>query len=406
MKICLWNVRGASKDKFIPHAWIIVEDHRPSILVMVETKCEEYRAREVMYRLRFDDCKVIPSTAKRGEFGFFGRRSETSYVERHAAKLTPPPPQTPWLVMGDLNEITSQADKQGGRPFRFSQCKDMNNFVDAAGLVDLGYDGCPFTWTNARDGAALIRERLDRALVNSPWLHIFPHTKVHHIPRTYSDHAPILISLDNPKVDGPSLFVVKKFEGRDHFLTSIKNWNQNVFGNLYYKRKRLLARINGIQLALANKYSGFLVNLERDLLKQLDDILNKERLIWAQKAGMNWRKYADYNTKYFHILAKIRKSKGKILTLQNDQGEWITDQTSLKSLAVNYFNKLLQTTHVFSSFKNSGLSPCKISDTDKTNLIREVTMEEVKSNLFSMDPIKCPGPDGIQAVFFQKHWDS
>lgn len=89
-----------------------------------------------------------------------------------------PPKETPWLVVGDLNEVTSQAEKSGGRSFRTGQCRDLNNFVDAASLVDLRYSGCPFTWTNARDGVDLIKERLGRAMANSRMLDTFPHMQV------------------------------------------------------------------------------------------------------------------------------------------------------------------------------------------------------------------------------------
>lgn len=189
-------------------------------------------------------------------------------------------------VVGDLNEVTSQAEKQGGRPFRTGQCRDLNNFVDKAGLVDLGYSGCPFTWKNARDGAALINERLDRALANATMLDNFPHMKVSHLPRTHSNHAPIIVSFFNEYSAGPFPFRCKevwmdhpdfkdfftKFWNanqteflvrRKNFLDNITFWNTNVFGNLEKAKKKLLARINGIQIALAKKHSKFLINLEK-----------------------------------------------------------------------------------------------------------------------------------------------
>ena len=167
-----------------------------------------------------------------------------------------PPDQVPWMVVGDLNEVRSQGEKTGGRVFRSTQCKDLNSFMDALCLVDLGFDGNPFTWTNAREGTALIRERLDRALANHTWITQFSGTQVSHLPRTYSDHCPISINLNisisssknypfrckeawlgHP--DFKDFFVsnwlhprVDFLAGREKFLRNIRAWDGNVFGNL------------------------------------------------------------------------------------------------------------------------------------------------------------------------------
>ncbi|XP_056691001.1 uncharacterized protein [Spinacia oleracea] len=214
MKICVWNVRGASRDEFLPTAWNIIEAQHPSIFILLETKADDYRAKEVKLQLGFHDFRVISPTDKRGGIWLFWRRSielvlfsedvNQFHVLFHFENVKPevlvtgmhapsvpgprhafwrsmagnlPPSETPWLVVGDMNEVTSQSEKLGGRPFRSGQCADLRTFIDAAGLMDLGYHGCPYTWTNARDGAALIKERLDRALANSPWIDLFPHTQ-------------------------------------------------------------------------------------------------------------------------------------------------------------------------------------------------------------------------------------
>ncbi|XP_056692071.1 uncharacterized protein [Spinacia oleracea] len=406
MKICMWNVRGENRNLFLSHAKEIVFNQNPDIFIFLETKADGSRARETMLALKFSDFRVVRPIGTRGGIWMFWKKTvdmvlfdaENTYFhslfhfknlgkeglvtamhapssskEKHhhwnSIRSNLPPKNIPWLVLGDMNEITSQSEKMGGRPFRVNQGKDMLNFMDEAGLVDLGFNGSPFTWTNARDGHNLIQERLDRALANSPWMEAYPHTK-----------------------------------GREAFLRSISVWNHNVFGNLKKQKKELLARIDGIQIALGKKYYDYLVNLEKILLQRLNDILNKERLIWAQKSGMNWRKYGDYNTKYFHMIANIKKSRGKILTLKNNEDVWITDEDQLKTMATDYFQNLFTTTKLSGNLFCHTHSNFSINHEENNALGSIITMDEVHSNLFAMDPIKSPGPDGIQPIFFQKHW--
>lgn len=89
-----------------------------------------------------------------------------------------PPPDTPWLALGDMNVVTSQSEKMGGRPFNPSQSKAFGRWMDTGDLIDLNAQGPAFTWTNDRHGIDLIKERLDRAVANPSWLEIYPSTQV------------------------------------------------------------------------------------------------------------------------------------------------------------------------------------------------------------------------------------
>jgi hypothetical protein len=60
-------------------------------------------------------------------------------------------------------------------------------------LGDLGYWGWKFTWSNKRDSAEFVKERLDRALATSGWCSCFPEVVVHMPPALTSDHKPLWI---------------------------------------------------------------------------------------------------------------------------------------------------------------------------------------------------------------------
>lgn len=49
--------------------------------------------------------------------------------------------------------------------------------------------------------------------------------------------------------------------------------------------------------------------------------------------------------------------------------------------------------------------PKLVTAEENQNLNRPITLEEVRTMVFKMSPDKSPGPDGFQALFFQRCWD-
>ncbi|PNT76038.1 hypothetical protein BRADI_1g43245v3 [Brachypodium distachyon] len=70
--------------------------------------------------------------------------------------------------------------------------RSFNLIVKRCGLLDLGYNGPAYTWTNKRFTSHPIYRRLDHCLANSEWCASFPNTNVYNLPIILSDHAPIL----------------------------------------------------------------------------------------------------------------------------------------------------------------------------------------------------------------------
>ncbi|VVA20097.1 PREDICTED: reverse mRNAase [Prunus dulcis] len=59
------------------------------------------------------------------------------------------------LVMGDFNDILDASEKDGGRPRSVPSMEDFRRFVTYCNLLDLGFEGYPFTWRNRRDDGGI-----------------------------------------------------------------------------------------------------------------------------------------------------------------------------------------------------------------------------------------------------------
>lgn len=77
-------------------------------------------------------------------------------------------------VMGDFNAIANEDEKVGGDPVMNKNCRDFKNFLFEGGLLDLGFKGPAFMWTNKRNCANAIYERLDRVVATAGWLQLYP----------------------------------------------------------------------------------------------------------------------------------------------------------------------------------------------------------------------------------------
>ena len=101
----------------------------------------------------------------------------------------------PWLLLGDFNEVLSSEDKLGGRRVNLNRALDFKAYLDSCNLLDLGFLGLKFTWSNRRQISDLILERIDRCFANPAWRLMFLEAFVTHLPQVFSDHCPVLLEL-------------------------------------------------------------------------------------------------------------------------------------------------------------------------------------------------------------------
>lgn len=218
--------------------------------------------------------------------------------------------------------------------------------MNACKLMDMGASGPKFTWTNGRQGAANVQKRLDRGLCNEDWRSLFPEGMIQNLPRTYSDHCPLLISLNGfhntafiPRpfrfeaawiMDPNFEHIVSSGWNGDNLKNKIANfsqmalaWNKNVFGNIFRKKRWTLARIKGVQESQNKNLAQNLIALEKDLVSEYNNILNQEEILWFQKSRANWIVMGERNTRYFHLSTIIRRRKTKITLLKDNNNTWI-----------------------------------------------------------------------------------
>nr|POE97400.1 hypothetical protein CFP56_31090 [Quercus suber] len=187
------------------------------------------------------------------------------------------------------------------RALLFKEC------LDSCGMIDLSFHGARYTWVNKQEVGFVIQEWLDKAFANCAWSKLYPEANMQHLTRIHSDHCPILLSFVNP----PELHLPRPFRFQQFWLSHpqfgklqsdnwlehyeldanlqnftevVKIWNKEVFGNIFQRKARIEARLNGIQKALANGPSSFLLNLEKQLREDYWEVSHEEEELWSIKS--------------------------------------------------------------------------------------------------------------------------
>lgn len=100
----------------------------------------------------------------------------------------------PWLVAGDFNDFTDLSERKSFSPnHNFTRSQRFRDRINNCNLIDMGSVGPQLTWTNNRQGLANTMERLDKAMRNDQWQALFFEGTVRTLPRTYSDHSPLVV---------------------------------------------------------------------------------------------------------------------------------------------------------------------------------------------------------------------
>ncbi|XP_061370519.1 uncharacterized protein LOC133313201 [Gastrolobium bilobum] len=270
----------------------------------------------------------------------------------------------PWLVLGDFNSFLKAEEKKGGREVCWRSISEMQQCLSNCSVDDMGYKGPDFTWKHGR-----LHER------------------------------PILLCNEGQEEDGSWL------HARDQFEKDAKIWHQNVFKENMRRKNRLYSRLNGLDSYKYGRYDHNTELLQKELWRELQAILVREELIWFQSSRNQWLKYGDKNSRFFHSSTIARRRHNRIVTLKNEQGEWIADSDMLVNMATSFYQGLFSIEE-----ERDGVFPIQngfpvLTDAEKRVLAIRPNREEIRKTVFRMGKFKAPGPDGLSAVFFQSQWN-
>ncbi|GKE26600.1 putative RNA-directed DNA polymerase, partial [Tanacetum coccineum] len=333
-----------------------------------------------------------------------------------------------WIIFRDFNAVRFPKERVGCS-FSISEATTFNDFIAKSGLLDFQMGNHRFTRFN-REGTKM--SKLDRFLVSQNFFNFWNNASVSALPRTLSDHCPVLLSV-GMKHNGP-----KAFKIFDHWFTvpgfdSLvnKSWSEGLYNGttdiiLKNKLKKLKADIkewNYSKRVESNRLKEELkkrifewdqkaelgslspndVDAREELLIELMHLDQNDRNSLKQKSRVKWAIEGDENTKFFHTLENKKERKQAINGLIWN-GSWTEDIDTIKNAAfAHYQDRFKESTHQRPKFRSSLFR--KLEAVDATFLEASISMDEIKDVVWSCSGSKSPGPDGINFNFLRRYWE-
>ncbi|KAL9670235.1 hypothetical protein QQ045_007786 [Rhodiola kirilowii] len=186
MRIIGWNCRGVGGPRAIRSICDVVRTHRPSIFGLIETKKNDGNWDPIRCRLGFKGCVAVDSRGKsgglalmwtdevelellsfshshidvavKGEVKFFFTLFYGSprVLERMASwellKKLRKDPHSPWVVLGDFNEVAYSWEVESKRARQQWQMRNFRQCLEECGLSEIRFKGDPYTYSNRRKG--------------------------------------------------------------------------------------------------------------------------------------------------------------------------------------------------------------------------------------------------------------
>ncbi|XP_026395991.1 uncharacterized protein LOC113290621 [Papaver somniferum] len=275
----------------------------------------------------------------------------------------------PKCFIGDFNSIVSNEEKCGGLPVLNSNISCFNDFIQMNHLIDLGYKGPAYTWTNGREIKGLIRQRLDRVLANPEW-------NIARAPPNYKfeahwlSHPEFLQKVEECWSYDNDANIQSKLRILGSFLIE---WSRRRIGCIKRKISVLKTKLLIIQ---SWRPSDANIQKEKLAMAHLNEYLIMKDAYWDQRMKQRWAKSGDRNTGHFHLSIQHRRRKNKISHLLKNDQTWTSDQSEISRELIQHFKSINQESSTTDppQFSIQGQA---VSNLDNDELCRIPSIDEI-----------------------------
>ncbi|KAL8159843.1 hypothetical protein V2J09_001380 [Rumex salicifolius] len=265
-----------------------------------------------------------------------------------------------WLIGSDFNSTIDSSERTYDLEYANRASEAFASWVDDSLLIDLGFLGPRFMWKYGTTIHTYRPSHLDRFLCSDSWRLACLEASVQHLSTSDSDHSPLLLkahpSISLHSGERPFHFLVAWTLRGDYNDVVASSWHSNEdplsvtghnwlsrFKNIFFRKRKLVAQIEGARRKLCHSPSQHLLNLERQLCMEIDDVLAQEQLLGFQKSRVNFLIDDNHNTRYYHLSTVVRRRSNKISCLMNQAGDWVSNRGELEKLVVDFFASLYTT---------------------------------------------------------------
>lgn len=140
---------------------------------------------------------------------------------------------SPWSCIGDFNTILGSHEYRGAHSPAKLPMADFAYWSDNLNLLHLPITGCPFTWSNEREGVHHTEKMLDRVICNHSWVDLCSNISCSTLTKIKSDHFPILFDFQMNNIRYASNFKFLKMWSHHNDCSNLIKlvWSKRTFGS-------------------------------------------------------------------------------------------------------------------------------------------------------------------------------